>query len=108
MRHFESVNVCTNSGTMTISSKRIAIIGAGASGITSVKQCLDQGLDVVVFERSHHSGGLWRYQDEVSPIGAASVMKSTVINTSKEVSAFSDYPPPVEYANFMHHSKMVS
>lgn len=31
-------------------------------------------------------------------------MKSTVVNTSKEMMAFSDYPPPEHYPNFMHHS----
>lgn len=31
-------------------------------------------------------------------------MKSTVVNTSKEMMAFSDYPPPEDFPNFMHHS----
>lgn len=34
-------------------------------------------------------------------------MKSTVINTSKEMTAFSDFPPPPEYANFMHNTKLL-
>uniref|UniRef100_A0A915DG30 Flavin-containing monooxygenase n=1 Tax=Ditylenchus dipsaci TaxID=166011 RepID=A0A915DG30_9BILA len=34
-------------------------------------------------------------------------MKSTVINTSKEMTAFSDFPPPAEFANFMHNRKML-
>src|SRR3569623_986905 len=35
-----------------------------------------------------------------------SVMKSTVINTSKEMTAYSDFPPPDDFPNFMHQSKM--
>ncbi|VDO39287.1 unnamed protein product, partial [Onchocerca flexuosa] len=35
------------------------------------------------------------------------VMKSTVMNTSKEMSAYSDFPPPVNFCNFMHHSKVL-
>jgi dimethylaniline monooxygenase (N-oxide forming) len=31
-------------------------------------------------------------------------MKSTVVNTSKEMMAFSDYPPAADLPNFMHHS----
>lgn len=34
-------------------------------------------------------------------------MKSTVINTSKEMTAYSDFPPPAEFANFMHNRKML-
>lgn len=30
-------------------------------------------------------------------------MKSTVINSSKEMMAFSDFPPKPEYPNFMHN-----
>lgn len=32
------------------------------------------------------------------------VMKSTVVNTSKEMMAYSDFPPPEDWPNFMHHS----
>lgn len=33
-------------------------------------------------------------------------METTVVNTSKEMMAYSDFPPPAEWANFMHHSKV--
>lgn len=42
--------------------KRIAVIGAGASGLTSIKCCLDEGLEPICFERTGDIGGLWRYQ----------------------------------------------
>ncbi len=86
---------------------RIGIIGAGATGMTATKACLEEGFDVVVFERSDFTGGLWRYHDEDIE-GVASVMKSTIINSSKEMSAFSDFPPPPEFPNFMHNTKMVN
>ncbi|EPB65943.1 Flavin-binding monooxygenase-like protein [Ancylostoma ceylanicum] len=34
------------------------------------------------------------------------VMKSTVINTSKEMTAYSDFPPEPSMANFMHNTEM--
>lgn len=34
-------------------------------------------------------------------------MKSTVINTSKEMTAYSDFPPLPEMANFMHNREML-
>ena len=87
--------------------KRIAIVGGGSSGMTATKQCLDHGFEVVVFEKTNYTGGLWRFQPNLDQDGIASVMKSTIINTSKEMSAFSDFPPQPEYPNFMHNSKMV-
>lgn len=39
--------------------------------------------------------------------GVASVMRTTVINSSKEMSAYSDFPPPPEFANFMHHTSVI-
>lgn len=33
-------------------------------------------------------------------------MKSTVINTSKEMTAFSDFPPPEKFSNFMHNVQL--
>lgn len=91
-----------------MSGKRIAIIGAGATGMTSVKACLEQELQPIVFEKTNYTGGLWRYKENVDENGIASVMKSTIINSSKEMSAFSDFPPPDDYPNYMHNTKMVS
>ena len=85
----------------------MAIIGAGASGMTAVKACLEQGLKPTVFEKTNYSGGLWRFQPKLDENGIASVMKSTIINSSKEMSAFSDFPPPVDCPNYMHNTKMV-
>lgn len=42
--------------------KRIAIIGAGSSGLTAIKECLDYGFEPVCFEKTHDIGGLWRYK----------------------------------------------
>ncbi|GFR68900.1 dimethylaniline monooxygenase [N-oxide-forming] [Elysia marginata] len=89
-----------------MTSKRVAVIGAGASGLTAIKCCLDEGLTPVCFERTSHIGGLWHYTD--NPIeGQACVMKSTVINTSKEMMCYSDFPIPAHYPNFMHNSQVL-
>ncbi len=73
--------------------KRIAVIGAGASGLTAMKCCVDEGLTPVCFERSGEIGGLWNYTTD-SKEGQACVMKSTVINTSKEMMPYSDFLIP--------------
>lgn len=90
-----------------MSQKHILVIGAGATGMTATKACLEQGFEVSVYEKTNYTGGLWRYQESVDQDGIASVMRSTIINSSKEMSAFSDFPPPKEYPNYMHNTKMV-
>ena len=49
-----------------MAARRVALIGAGASGLCALKCCLDEGLVPTCFERSGDIGGLWRF--EVSPV----------------------------------------
>ena len=87
--------------------KRIGIIGAGASGLPAIKSILEEDMIPVCFERTDDIGGLWRYTPEVRDDGQASVMKSTVINTSKETMCYSDFPIPEDFPNFMHNTKVM-
>ena len=45
-------------------SKRVAVIGAGASGLTAIKSCQDEGLIPVCYERTDAIGGLWNFTAE--------------------------------------------
>lgn len=85
--------------------KRVCVVGGGPCGLSVAKCCLEEGLRVSVLEQGGEVGGLWLYR-ETDEDGRPSVMKSTVINTSKEMSAFSDFPPPSTAPNFMHHTAM--
>lgn len=87
-------------------AKRIAIIGGGSSGLTAVKTCLEEGFVPVCFERYSDIGGIWYYNDGVEQ-GRASVYKSCVINTSKEMMAYSDFPMPVEFPPFIPHHMLL-
>lgn len=42
--------------------RKVAVIGAGPSGLTSIKACLDEGLVPVCFESSDDMGGLWKFK----------------------------------------------
>ncbi|XP_068950619.1 flavin-containing monooxygenase 1-like, partial [Petaurus breviceps papuanus] len=86
--------------------KRVAIIGAGVSGLTSIKCCLEEGLEPTCFERSGDIGGLWQFTEYVEE-GRASIYKSVVINSSKEMSCYSDFPFPEDFPNFMPHSQFL-
>lgn len=88
-------------------AKKICIIGAGASGLVGIKSCLEEELEPVCFERTDSIGGLWNYSEEECADGQGCVMKSTVINTSKEMMCYSDYPIPGDFPNFMHNTKLM-
>ncbi|XP_054837407.1 flavin-containing monooxygenase 5-like [Eublepharis macularius] len=96
----------TMDGKQAGMAKTVAIIGAGASGLTAIKCCLDEGLQPTCFERSEDIGGLWRFQ-EYDIDGQASIYRSLTINTSKEMMSYSDFPIPADYPNYMHHSKVM-
>lgn len=96
----------TDLGNQTMAQKRVAIIGAGTSGLTCIKCCVDEGLEPVCFETSEDIGGLWRFK-EVPEENRASIYKSVIINTSKEMMCFSDFPIPEDFPNYMHNFKIM-
>lgn len=99
----------SQSDTPSVKKKplRVGIIGAGVSGLTTLKACLEAGLEADVYEHTSELGGVWRFRPEVeNHIG--SVMHCTIVNSSKEMTAFSDFPVPDEYPNFMPNKLMVS
>ncbi|KAM4860753.1 flavin-containing monooxygenase 5-like [Thomomys bottae] len=87
-------------------AKRIAVIGAGVSGLGAIKSCLEEGLEPVCFEKNKDIGGLWNYE-ETPQSRIPGIYRSLTSNTSKEMTAFSDYPMPDHYPNYLHHSKLM-
>jgi hypothetical protein len=65
---------------------RIAVIGAGPAGLTSAKQALAQGHDVVVYEQNAAVGGIW------NP-GSGGAYPSVRMQSSRMSFPFSDFPP---------------
>ncbi|XP_057583812.1 flavin-containing monooxygenase 2 isoform X2 [Hippopotamus amphibius kiboko] len=87
-------------------AKKVAVIGAGVSGLISLKCCVDEGLEPTCFEKTEDIGGLWRFKENVED-GCASIYQSVITNTSKEMSCFSDFPMPEDFPNFLHNSKVL-
>ncbi|XP_030061782.1 dimethylaniline monooxygenase [N-oxide-forming] 2 [Microcaecilia unicolor] len=87
-------------------AKRVAVIGAGTSGLATIKCCLDEGLEPTCFERSDDIGGLWRYTEKVED-GRGSIYKSVITNTSKEMMCYSDFPFPDHFPNYLSHTKVL-
>ncbi len=65
------------------------VIGAGPSGLSALKNLLDEGLDALCFEAAAQVGGNWVYQEEESH---SSVFETTHIISSKLLSQYDDLP----------------
>ena len=67
---------------------KVCVIGAGPSGITAIKNLLDQGLDVIAYDFNQDVGGNWIYSEDESH---SSVFETTHIISSKTLSQYEDY-----------------
>lgn len=83
---------------------RVAIIGAGVSGIAALKCCSEEGLEAVCFEQRESFGGLWVHRSKPAA-NDTSVTQQVICNTSKEMMAFSDFPPPEAFPLYMPQKK---
>lgn len=86
--------------------KKVAIIGAGPSGITALKNIAAEGLDVVCFEKNTAVGGNWIFSEEKSH---SSVFETTHIISSKTLSEYSDFPfssMENEVADYPSHNEL--
>ncbi len=86
---------------MTAPRPRVAIIGAGSSGIPVAKALADAGVPHVVYEKSDRVGGNWVFKNSN---GMSSAYRSLHINTSRDRMQYADYPMPRDYPDFPHHT----
>jgi len=87
--------------TIANSLPRVAVIGAGSSGIAACKALHAQGLDFTCFEKSDRVGGVWVFANSN---GLSAAYKGLHINTSRERMEYSDFPMPKSYPDYPHHT----
>ncbi|KAF7051431.1 hypothetical protein CFC21_109263 [Triticum aestivum] len=73
-----------------MSSRRVAVIGAGAAGLVAARELRREGHVPVVLERAAAIGGTWRYDAGVD--AHSSVYASLRVNSSRECMGFLDFP----------------
>src|SRR3954451_22210532 len=71
---------------------RIAVVGAGPSGLVAAKNALEAGVGVTGFESSSALGGQWQ-----TTAAHSGVWPGMHTNTSRAMTAFSDFPAPAEH-----------
>ncbi len=84
---------------------RVAIIGAGASGITALKTLVERGFNVTCFDASDRIGGNWVYENSN---GTSACYRDLYINTSRLRMAYSDYPMPEDYPDYPNHVQIAA
>ncbi len=87
-------------------SPKVAIIGAGCSGITAIKNLIQAGVkNVICYEQNDQIGGNWIYTQKVSH---SSVCETTHIISSKTMSQYDDFPMPKEYPDYPSHRQVLA
>lgn len=71
-----------------LKAQRVAVIGAGWSGVYAAKWLLQEGRDVRVFEKKNHIGGLWKYDKDA----VGGVSEDTYASSSNFYMHASDFP----------------
>lgn len=79
---------------------RVCVIGAGCSGLTTVKALRSAHIPHVCFEMSDRVGGNWVFGNKTGRSGA---YRSLHINTSRRRMEFSDFPMDPSLGDFPHH-----
>ncbi len=82
----------------------VCVIGAGVSGLATVKQLLNRGVAFECFELGSDIGGNWRYDNDS---GRSPAYASLHIDTSKERFAFSDLEMSSEWPTYPHHTQVL-
>eukprot|EP00760_Papus_ankaliazontas_P010102 PhM_4_TR14203/c0_g1_i2/m.70144/K00485/FMO; dimethylaniline monooxygenase (N-oxide forming) len=89
----------------------VAVIGAGSSGLVTMKALRSAGAMVTAFEQQAMVGGRWNYQDDAMGNRGyrSNVYQSMTCNVPKDVLAFSDHrfsffmPQKVHHTNVAHY-----
>lgn len=84
-------------------SDRVCVIGAGSSGLAAAKNLNESGLRADVLEHEDDLGGLWNYGQPSSV-----VYRSTHMISSKAFTQYPDFPMPVTYPDYPHHTQVLA
>jgi hypothetical protein len=79
---------------------RVAVIGAGSSGIAACQVLAARGIELDCFEVGSQAGGNWRYRNDNE---MSSAYRSLHINTSRRTMAYATYPMAEDYPDYPNH-----
>jgi dimethylaniline monooxygenase (N-oxide forming) len=88
---------------MTKTLPKVAIIGAGSSGMIACRELKVRGIPFDCFEKGSKAGGNWIFKNDN---GMSAAYRSLHINTSRQQMEFLCYPMPKHFPTFPHHSQI--
>ncbi len=80
---------------------RVAVIGAGPSGLATLKALADKGIRATCFEAGDRVGGLWIFGGPHS-----SAYRTLHLNTSRGRTEFADFPMPADWPDYPDHTRL--
>jgi cation diffusion facilitator CzcD-associated flavoprotein CzcO len=80
----------------------VCVVGAGASGLTAMKNLRELGFAVDCYERETSVGGAWNWRHDRSPVYAGAHVIS-----SRPLTEFPDFPMPDTWPDYPHHSQVL-
>ncbi|MGJ8570765.1 MAG: flavin-containing monooxygenase [Hoeflea sp.] len=85
---------------------RVCIIGAGPTGLTTIKNLAEAGItDIICHEVQPETGGIWAYSEDPE---RPSVYQSAHTITSKRLSQFPDFPMPDYYPDYPSNRQILA
>jgi len=102
------MNESSTNGHRVVSARtlpKVCLIGAGSSGIATVKALHERGIPFDCFEKSDRVGGNWVFGNKN---GMSAAYRDLFINTSRPRMEYSDYPMPESYPDFPHHTQIAA
>jgi cation diffusion facilitator CzcD-associated flavoprotein CzcO len=81
---------------------RHCVVGAGPSGLATLRAMLNVGLKVDVFERHHAIGGIWDRDNPGTPM-----YESAHFISSRDLSAYTGFPMPRDYPDYPRHDQIL-
>ncbi|MEV0428063.1 NAD(P)-binding domain-containing protein [Micromonospora sp. NPDC050495] len=79
----------------------VAVVGAGAAGLATLKALADAGVPAVAFDSADTVGGLWVYGAPESP-----AYRTLHLNTSRGRTEFADHPMPGHWPDYPDHRRV--
>ncbi|WP_370327969.1 flavin-containing monooxygenase [Euzebya sp.] len=84
-------------------SRRVAVVGAGPSGLLTARALRAEGLEPVVLERNPDVGGIWDIDAPGSPM-----YESAHFISSRTQSGFPGFPMPEDYPDYPDHREILT
>ncbi|MEM9173872.1 MAG: NAD(P)-binding domain-containing protein [Myxococcota bacterium] len=82
---------------------KVAIIGAGISGIAAARAAMNKGVAFDLFESAAHLGGIWHFDDAPD---RTSVYYNLFCNTTKQMMSFSDVAFEDDIPDMPYHTQV--